>query len=140
MKGKEVWRSKVMREAMPPEPVAVDLEGADEILLKVDNADDGISCDQADWAEAKVVLADGKTVWLGDLPVTDFRKMPRVGPPFSFSYGGTPSSLLLKSWQRELKTKKLGREPHRDDASVHRSRHGLGRHVRGDSVPRFPHG
>ena len=107
VKGKEVWRSKVMREGMPPVNVAVDLEGADEILLKVDNADDGISCDQADWAEAKVVLADGKTVWLGDLPVTDFRKMPRVGPPFSFSYGGTPSSLLLKSWQRELKTKKL---------------------------------
>jgi len=35
----------------------------------------GNSFDQADWAEARVTLADGRTIWLGDLP-TDRCALP----------------------------------------------------------------
>jgi alpha-galactosidase len=105
--GKEACRSKVMREGMAGEPLSVDLGGAAKFYLEVDNAGDGISCDQADWVDAKVVLADGKTVWLGDLPLIDLQKVEKVGPPFSFVYDGKPSGELLKTWKRELDTKKL---------------------------------
>ena len=105
--GKEVCRSKVMREGMAGEPLSVDLGAADEFYLEVDNAGDGISCDQADWVDAKVVLADGKTIWLGDLPLVDLRKADKLGPPFSFVFDGKPSAELLKTWKRELSTKKL---------------------------------
>lgn len=98
--GKEVFRSAVQKEGMPPLPVKVDLAGAKEFVLEVNDSGDGIACDQADWADAKIALADGKTVWLADLPmaggptVADGRN-----PPFSFVYGGRPSSEFLKNWK-----------------------------------------
>lgn len=105
--GRELARSRVMRENMPGQPLAADLDGATEILLEVDNAGDGIGCDQMVWADAKVTLADGETVWLSDMPINDMRKVTRAGPPFSFVYGGKPSSMLFKKWKRELTSKKL---------------------------------
>lgn len=57
------FQSQVMREAVAGVPLTVDLDGATEFVLQVDDAGDGISCDQSDWADAKVVLNDGKTVW-----------------------------------------------------------------------------
>ena len=58
-----------MREGMAAVPLSVDLGGATEFVLEVGDAGDGISCDQADWADAKVMLDDGTAVWLGDLPL-----------------------------------------------------------------------
>jgi len=56
------------------------------VVLGAGDAGDGIASDHADWAEAKVVLADGRELWLGDLPeATGGRALP-----FSFVYGGTP--------------------------------------------------
>lgn len=51
----------------------VELGGAREFILEVSDAGDGISYDQADWAEARVSLADGKEEWLGGMPVRDSR-------------------------------------------------------------------
>ena len=47
----------------------VELAGAREFELLVDDGGDGIACDQADWAEAKVTLKDGSDLWLSDLPL-----------------------------------------------------------------------
>ena len=58
-----------------------------------------ISFDQADWADARVTLADGKTVWLGDLPTGPLRAPFTAEVPFSFRYGDRPSSYLLKMWE-----------------------------------------
>jgi alpha-galactosidase len=102
------FRSQVMREGMAGVPLTVDLDGATEFVLQVDDAGDGISCDQSDWAAAKVVLNDGKTVWLGDLPILDDDPAAATAPPFSFVYGGQPSAVLLKSWD-------VKRESHRLD-------------------------
>jgi len=97
--GKEAFRSPTVREGMPPVPVSVDLGGASEFLLDVADGGDGISCDQADWAEAKAVLADGKEVWLSDLPMLLLHRGPTsTEPPFSFTYGGKPSAPLLAGW------------------------------------------
>ncbi|MGA2498669.1 MAG: alpha-galactosidase [Tepidisphaeraceae bacterium] len=96
--GKEAFKSPVMREGSPGLPVSVDLAGATSFTLDVSDAGDGISCDQSDWAEAKVVLADGTEVWLGDMP---FVESVPDGLPFSFIYAGRPSAELLAAWPRK---------------------------------------
>lgn len=100
--GKAAFQSPVLREGMKGVPVNVELGGATSLVLEANDAGDGIASDHADWADAKVVLADGRELWLGDLPETK-----DDGPPFSFVYGGMPSSWLLPAWDRKDETKSL---------------------------------
>ena len=100
--AKEAYRSEVVREGMPGLPVSVELAGATKFVLEVGDGGDGVSSDQSDWAEAKVVLADGKELWLGDLPLTV------AEAPFSFNYGGKPSALFLSDWAVTRSVKDLG--------------------------------
>jgi len=104
--GAEKFRSGVMREGMPGKPVAVVLGGATEFVIQVDETPDGIACDQADWADAKVTLADGRELWLADLPLQEGgeRAPLTTDPPFAFTYDGKPSAELLKTWKLERKT------------------------------------
>ncbi|MCY2989096.1 MAG: alpha-galactosidase [Planctomycetota bacterium] len=105
---REVFRSDVLREGMPPASADVELGGATEFVLQVGDSGDGISCDQADWAEAKITLADGRIVWLDELPVAGGPTRAEVGSPlFSFTYGDQPSSQLLKTWKVERNSKQL---------------------------------
>jgi len=103
----ERFCSGVMHEGMPGVPVKIDLGGAREFSLEVGDAGDNISCDQADWADAKVVLADGSMVWLGDLPLFETDRSYTADPPFSFQYGGKRSSEFLKDWKCEREARKL---------------------------------
>ncbi|HBO44273.1 MAG TPA: hypothetical protein DD670_10135 [Planctomycetaceae bacterium] len=106
--GAEKFRSGVMREGMAGKEVLVELEGAKEFVLQIEETPDGIACDQADWAEAKVTLKDGSELWLTDLPLRDGEKSPyTTEPPFSFVYDGKASSDLLKTWPCQRKTRKL---------------------------------
>ena len=109
VEGKEAFRSKVMREGTPAERVSLDLGGAREFLLEVGDAGDGISCDQADWAEAKITLADGRILWLGDLPIIEGQALPAIPTdlPFSFRYGGQASTALLQEWRLDRQVKQL---------------------------------
>jgi alpha-galactosidase len=96
---KKVFTSPVMREGMPGVPVQVELGDAKELVLEVGDGGDGISCDQADWADARVEMADGTTVWLGDMPISGFNARTfNAEPFFSFTYDGKPSAELLKTW------------------------------------------
>jgi alpha-galactosidase len=96
---RELWRSELLRESTGPVPVQVDLGGATEFLLDVGDGGDGIGCDQADWAEARALLADGSILWLGDLPVVQpgYRTYAATAP-FSFFCDGRPSSEFLAGW------------------------------------------
>ena len=97
--GQEVFRSEPMREGMPGAAVEVDVHGAQELTLIVSDAGDGIACDQADWADARVVWSDAEPLWLSDLPLFDARgPAPALDPPCSFVYGGKPSSELWPHW------------------------------------------
>ena len=102
--GKEAFKSGVVREGMPPLDVSVDLQGQTTFMLQIGDAGDGIACDQADWAEAKVLLADGKELYVSDLPLAE---PASNGPPISFVYDGRPSELFLFSWARKHQTRKL---------------------------------
>jgi len=106
--GKAAWQSELLREGMAGVPVSVDLAGAWEFVLVVDEGGDGIACDQADWADAKAVLEDGTEVWLGDLPQLGPQRQPYTPAPlFSFTYGGKPSSEFLGTWKLTREQQKL---------------------------------
>jgi hypothetical protein len=104
----EKFRSGVMREGMPGKPVRVELDGATEFVLQIEETPDGIACDQADWVEAKITLKDGAEFWLADLPLRAGERAPySTEPPFSFVYGGKASAELLKEWKCERASRKL---------------------------------
>lgn len=88
------------------EPIIIDipLNNPTDINLIVNNADDGIACDQLDWANIKVVLENGEEVYLGDMSFIigqDSKPTERYNSniPFSFEYGGVPSDLFLFNWR-----------------------------------------
>lgn len=106
--GKKAFESGVMHGGEPGVPVRVDLDGATDFFLDVSDAGDGIACDQADWADAKVTLADGSERWLGEMQLIDEEDRGFTTEPFfSFVYDGVPSSELLAKWPVKRESKKL---------------------------------
>ncbi len=109
--GAEVFRSGLMREGMAGVPIDIDLGGARTFVLRVGDGGDGIACDQADWADAKVMLADGRQILLGDLPVLDAGSTPlSTDPPFSLTIDGRPWFASLKDWRRTYVARALDDE------------------------------
>ena len=105
----EVYQSPVQREGMAGAAVRVDLGGATEFHLRVSDAGDGISCDQAVWVDAQATLADGRVVWIGDLPIVD-EPLPfddTKDPPFSFKFGDQTFAELLPRFTREVSVRQL---------------------------------
>ena len=101
--GREAFRTAVLHEGVPRVPAKVDLGGAAEFRLKLTAVGERprtyqAEWDQADWADARIKLADGKSLWLADLPVGPLPGPFSTDPPFSFRYGDRPSSELLKTW------------------------------------------
>jgi len=67
--GKTVFQSDVLRHGVEPVTVDIGLDGATEFVLTVTDGGDGHQHDNANWAAASVVLADGKTLPLDELPL-----------------------------------------------------------------------
>ncbi|MEW6073037.1 MAG: NPCBM/NEW2 domain-containing protein, partial [Planctomycetota bacterium] len=99
--GKRLYASPIAVRGEAGRPVRVDLAGAGELVLAVSASGDHICSDQATWGNAAVLLADGRTIRLGDLPVHDPLSQPRAAaaPPFAFAYGDRPSDALLPAWE-----------------------------------------
>ena len=97
----ERFRSGIMREGMTGVPVTVDLAGAREVVIAVEDAGDNIASDLAAWAEARVELEDGQVLRLGEMPIIEGQDGVEYGPgpPFSFTYDGKASAELLPMWQ-----------------------------------------
>lgn len=106
--GKEAYCSGVVKEGMPAAAVEVPLNGATELVLEVRDGGDGISCDQADWADAQVTLADGRILLLGDLPfVEEAEQRFTCEAPFAFTYNGKPSAELLGGWKVDRTSRRI---------------------------------
>ncbi|NLX56426.1 MAG: hypothetical protein GXY58_15060 [Planctomycetaceae bacterium] len=75
--------------------IDVPLDGATSFDLIVNDGGDGRGWDQADWADARVILQDGTELWLDDLAQ---QAVLDSCLPFSFVYGGKSSSELLPQW------------------------------------------
>ena len=52
---KQAYTSDIVRGGDPPEPVSVDVDGAQALTLTVDYADRGDELDHADWLDARLV-------------------------------------------------------------------------------------
>lgn len=111
---KELYRSSVLYGAQPGIPLDIDLAGATTFTLAIDDGGDGISCDQADWAEARVTLQDGRELWLADLAMAGGPTLSEPGPPFSFMYGGKDFAAIAETWtvSRETKAQDANRTQH----------------------------
>ena len=58
--GKVLFDSGVMKGGEPAKPFQVDLSGVQTLLLLVGNAGDNVNYDHGDWAEAVIVMKEGK--------------------------------------------------------------------------------
>lgn len=101
VKGNEVFRTRTLKGG--EEPLAVDVAlPADirELTLKVDTTEDGPAFDQADWAEARLIMADGREVWLDERRPSLL--IDTIVPPFSFSYDGASVSQSIAGWKHSI--------------------------------------
>lgn len=79
VKAKSELRSELQKAGMPivskwikhkakTEPFVVDLKGVEKLVLVTSGGPDGTDYDQAVWANARLVAADGSSVWLDEVP------------------------------------------------------------------------
>jgi alpha-galactosidase len=100
----EVFATGVMRASGEVRTIDVPLGGARELDLIVDEGGDGRGYDQADWADARVVLQNGQQLWLDELAR---RPLLDEALPFSFVYHGRPSAEFLAQWQSSVQDEEI---------------------------------
>ncbi|MBP7933163.1 MAG: alpha-galactosidase [Phycisphaerae bacterium] len=100
--NRELARTPVCRYGQPPQHIQVSIADVRQLELIVTDAGDGISYDQSDWGDARLIDASGKTLQLS-AAVALVRALRANAPPASFSYGGQSSRVLLKDWARTTK-------------------------------------
>ncbi len=110
--GKELYRSAMLREGMQGVTVKADLGGATTFSLKLTAVGERAKTyqaewDQADWAEARITLASGKTIRLDELPVGPLPGAYSRDLPFSFTYDGASSRDFLAKWTIERTSRPL---------------------------------
>ena len=111
--GRELFRSGVCRGHDAPVPVSVELNGAKKVTLRVLDAGDGvIHMAHADWADAKILLADGHEILLDELSLVDGEFFDEL--PFSFTLDGKSSRTFLHEWRRTVKS-----ESEKDGRTLH---------------------
>ena len=147
VKDKVAFQSEVMRYGTPGRKVNVELGGAEEFTLEIGDAGDGIGWDQSDWCDAKATLADGKELWLGDMPLRDRRAEAAPPPivrtsalPISFVYGGQSSDELAGGVAEDNRPKETGFVPHPAHAHLDRCPHRPGGPLCRRGIQRFPGG
>ena len=131
--GKTLWESGVLRGGAPAKEVSVALSGIKMLVLAVGDAGDDINYDHADWADAKIVMAEGKpeAVAAPREPAVVLTPKPspkpringarvvgvRPGSPFLFTVpvtGEAPMTLSAKGLPAGLQTGAADRPHHRN--------------------------
>jgi alpha-galactosidase len=99
---REIARTPICKGGEEPRPIEVALQETSRLELIITDAGDGISYDQADWADARLIDAQGEVIQLSDILRTShpnpFLQQERL--PASFVYGGENSDKLLAQWTR----------------------------------------
>lgn len=75
--GKEVFKSKLLRASESPVPVKLDITGAYDMTLIVEDGGDGKNCDGADWLNARLTKNENFQVLINKYQV-DISKSARV--------------------------------------------------------------
>jgi hypothetical protein len=76
--GQARFESGVMQGGDSAKPLQVDLAGAQELRLEASDAGDGINCDVANWAEARLTRASGAAATQPKEPPVDIGRFARV--------------------------------------------------------------
>ena len=110
--GRELFRSVTLHEGLAGVAVKTDLGGATEFTLKLDAVGERSRTyqgewDQAEWANARITLASGKTLWLDELPVGPLPGAYTRDLPFSFTYGDKSSRDFLAKWTLARSTRAI---------------------------------
>jgi alpha-galactosidase len=77
--GREAARTGTLHGGDPAHQIAVDLAGAKELVLSVEDADGNIDYDHADWADATITLAPGAANAPASAPAPAAEE-PRIAP------------------------------------------------------------
>jgi alpha-galactosidase len=112
--GRLLAQTPVCRFGQPARHIEVSLENVRQLELIISDAGDGISYDQADWADAKLIGADGQELQLSDVVRETSPFLGQARLPASFRYAGQSSEALLRTWARTEKppVEKDGRRIH----------------------------
>ena len=78
--GKTLWESGVLHGGDPAKDVSVALDGVKLLILTVGDAGDGISYDHADWADARIVMKEGKPEATAPVPEPAVALTPKAPP------------------------------------------------------------
>jgi alpha-galactosidase len=78
--GKTLWESGVLRGGDPAKDVSVALDGIKRLVLSVGDAGDGINFDHADWADARIVMKEGKPEAVAPVREAAVVLMPKPSP------------------------------------------------------------
>lgn len=136
--GAEQFRSPVIHYADPALAAHVDLKGASECVLEITDAGDGIHSDQGVWGEAWFEMADGRKIWLDELPAADDIAIIPVQPPFSFTLDGKDAWDLLKGLEPKCTQESSGEDRIRYSAEWHDGASGLAVICEAFQYPSFP--
>lgn len=93
--------SKVMRLNMPAQKLVADLTGLNELVLYTWGTEDGNNWDHSAWADAKLITADGKTVWLDELD-WKYAKAPHGSPMKNKNFSGGKITINGKRYDHGL--------------------------------------
>lgn len=93
--------SKVIKAKAAAVPFSADVTGQDEMVLYTWGTVDGTSDDQAVWANARLVAADGSSVWLNDLKDT-FKKSGSGSLRFNENAKGVTVTMKGKPYKRTI--------------------------------------
>ncbi len=110
--GTEIYRSPVLHEGLPGIPLDLDLRGVQQFSIRLEHVGPKpptfqAEWDQADWADARLVLANGRAQPLSELQIGPLPRQDSTDPPFSFLFGGKRSSALLPTWRIQREQRRL---------------------------------
>jgi len=103
----ELFRSQPMSEGQDGVRVHVPLNGIEEFTLQVKGKKEDAPWDQVTFANALVILNDGKTLQLDELPVGPIAAQADATAPFSFLYDGVSSREFLKGWKLTRSSRRI---------------------------------
>lgn len=109
VKAKSELRSQLQKTGMPitsrwmkskekAEPFTVDLKGCDKLVLITSGGPDGSSYDHAVWANARLITADGSSVWLDQIPF-EYGTAGWDKPRKNVNANGKPIKIADKSYE-----------------------------------------
>ena len=134
--GKELFTSPVLRRKDGPTRINIPLNGARQFEIGVTDAGDGRGWDQALWAEAEVLLQDGRRLRLQDAPLVESIEHNPFG--ISFVYGGSNSAAVMPKWSRQAREQQVDSKRTRRDLTYRDPSSGLEIRVEAVQFSDFP--